>query len=190
YVAFNNMVKIRQDNATEQEKNLYEANKENLGFGFLYHYVNGENSELTPAGVEATKVAAIPDVPIAFWSFRVMLAMWGIMLLALIIVVYKIYRNKPIKRYLLWGLLLIIPVPYIAVEAGWVLCENGRQPWIVHEMMPTGIGSSLHDTSTLVITLIGFVLIYVTLFVVELFLMFKYARLGPKSYLPDNKEEE
>ncbi len=111
------------------------------------------------------------------------------MLLALIIVVYKIFRNKPIKKYMLWGLLLIIPTPYIAVEAGWVLCENGRQPWVVHEMMPTGIGSSSHDVSTLVISLIGFASIYIALFIVELFLMFKYARLGPKDYLKKNEEE-
>ena len=189
YIAYKNMIKIRQGQATLEQVALYKANKDNLGFGFLYHYMNGENAKLTSQGIEATKLAAIPEVSIAFWSFRVMLAMWGIMLMALVIVVYKLLRNKPFKQYLLWGLLLIIPAPYIAVEAGWVLCENGRQPWVVHEMMPTGIGSSSHDISTLVISLIGFASIYIILFIVELFLMFKYARLGPKDYLKQDQKE-
>jgi len=188
YVAYENMIKIREGTPTLEQGALYNANKENLGFGFLYHYVNGANAKLTEQGINATKIAAIPEVSIAFWSFRVMLAMWGIMVLALIIVVYKLFRNKPFSRSLLWGLLIIIPVPYFAIEAGWLLCENGRQPWVVHEMMPTGIGSSSHDVSTLIFTLIGFATIYITLFIVELFLMFKYARLGPSD--SDSNDDE
>jgi cytochrome d ubiquinol oxidase subunit I len=55
-------------------------------------------------------------------------------------------------------------------------------------MMPTGIGSSSHDVSTLIFTLIGFATIYITLFIVELFLMFKYARLGPSD--SDSNDDE
>lgn len=189
YVALEKLIKIRKNEATEKDKAIFEANKENLGFGFLYHSVNGADAKLTKEGIINTQRASIPEVWIAFWSFRIMLAMWGIMLLVLLVVVYKLYFHKvQFKKYMLWAFILCIPAPYIAVECGWILCENGRQPWMVYKIIPTGIGTSDHFVGTLIFTVSAFALIYATLFILELFLMFKYARLGPKTYLLENEK--
>ncbi|MCF6777090.1 cytochrome ubiquinol oxidase subunit I [Thiotrichales bacterium 19X7-9] len=187
YVALEKLIKIRSGKATKEDEAIFEANKENLGFGFLYHSVNGMDAKLTHKGIVKTQKASIPEVWISFWSFRLMLGMWGIMLLVLLFAVIRIYYHKiQFKKYMLWIFMLVIPAPYIAVECGWILCENGRQPWMVYKIIPTGIGSSNHYVSTLIITICGFALIYATLFILELFLMFKYARLGPGKYIAEN----
>lgn len=187
YLALEKLIKIRSGKANKEDYAAFEANKANLGFGFLYHSINGMDAKLTKEGIIKTQRASIPEVWIAFWSFRVMLGMWGIMLLVLFIMVISLYFNKiHFKKYMLWALMLLIPVPYIAVECGWILCENGRQPWIVYQIIPTGIGAANHYIGTLIFTIFGFALIYAVLFMLELFLMFKYARLGPGKYIAEN----
>ena len=68
--------------------------------------------------------------------------------------------------------------------AGWMLTENGRQPWIVQGLMKTtqGVSPSV-STTEIWISLITFVLIYVVLGVADLVLMMRYARRG----LPDEQ---
>jgi cytochrome d ubiquinol oxidase subunit I len=74
-----------------------------------------------------------------------------------------------------------IPVPFIAAECGWILAEVGRQPWIVHYILPTFMGTSTLDAASLIASLALFVLFYAVLGGIELYLMFKFARLGPSS---------
>ena len=74
-----------------------------------------------------------------------------------------------------------IPLPWIAIECGWFVAEYGRQPWAIAEILPTQLGVSSLSIGTVWASLIGFILLYTGLFVVEMYLMFKYARLGPSS---------
>jgi cytochrome d ubiquinol oxidase subunit I len=64
---------------------------------------------------------------------------------------------------------------------GWTVAEVGRQPWVVNGILPTFMGTSSVSTSQLHLSLAGFIIFYTGLFFVEMFLMFKYARLGPSS---------
>ncbi|MBX9705490.1 MAG: cytochrome ubiquinol oxidase subunit I, partial [Gammaproteobacteria bacterium] len=72
-------------------------------------------------------------------------------------------------------------VPWIAAEFGWAVAEVGRQPWVVNGILPTFMGSSSVSVSQVHFSLWGFFVFYTTLFIVEIYLMFKYARLGPSS---------
>jgi cytochrome d ubiquinol oxidase subunit I len=76
---------------------------------------------------------------------------------------------------------IIIPTPWIAAELGWFVAEFGRQPWAIGEVLPTYIASSSLTTTDLVTSLVGFVGFYTFLLVIEMYLMFKFARLGPSS---------
>jgi len=69
----------------------------------------------------------------------------------------------------------------MTAESGWVLAEVGRQPWVIHNIMPTFMGISTLDVPSLITSLIFFVVFYIALITVELCLMFKFARLGPSS---------
>ncbi len=122
----------------------------------------------------------IPNVFIQYWSMRVMaylaaglflLAAWGGWLL---------HRKKleHSRRFLL--LAVWIPaVPFFMNTAGWMLTENGRQPWIVQGLMKTTVGVSPSVSATEIwISLIAFVLLYLVLGAADLVLMLRYARRG------------
>ena len=72
-------------------------------------------------------------------------------------------------------------MPWIAAETGWFVAEFGRQPWAIGEVLPTSIAASSLTSSDLIISLSGFILFYTVLFIIEMYLMFKFARLGPSS---------
>jgi cytochrome d ubiquinol oxidase subunit I len=87
-----------------------------------------------------------------------------------------------IERYPLFLrlLLLSIPLPYLAITAGWVLAEVGRQPWIVFGLMRTEDGVSAGVSGgTVLFSLLAFLLLYAALMVADVYLLSKYARKGP-----------
>jgi cytochrome bd ubiquinol oxidase subunit I len=120
----------------------------------------------------------IPNVFIQYWSMRVMaylatlillLALWGGWL------VHRgtLDRSKWFLRVSLWA----VVTPFLMNTAGWLLTENGRQPWIVQGLMKTINASSPSVTSTDIwISLIAFVLIYIALGAADLVLMLHYGR--------------
>jgi cytochrome bd ubiquinol oxidase subunit I len=133
----------------------------------------------------------IPNVFIQYWSMRVMayggvvvllLALWG---------VWLIWRRKlATARWFLRAAIWATVLPFLLNTAGWMLTENGRQPWIVQglQLVRDAVSPS-NSVTTIVISLSVFVLLYVVLAVVAMGLMLHYARkeLAP---LPDAAEDE
>ena len=107
----------------------------------------------------------------------------GVYMLALILAgfYFNMKRTLAEKKWLLRLFLYSIPVPWIAAELGWVVAEYGRQPWAIAEVLPTFLATSSLTTGDLIFSLVGFVLFYTILLIIEMFLMFKFARLGPSS---------
>ncbi len=85
------------------------------------------------------------------------------------------------KRWLLRWALFFIPIPWISCELGWFVAEYGRQPWSIFGILPTGLSTSTLSAGSLYFSLAGFTLFYTGLLITEMYLMFKYARLGPSS---------
>jgi cytochrome d ubiquinol oxidase subunit I len=120
----------------------------------------------------------IPNVFIQYWSMRVMaylgslialFALWG----AWLIHRGKLERSKWFLRLSLWA----VVTPFLMNTAGWLLTENGRQPWIVQGLMKTINANSPSVTSTDIwISLIVFVAIYIALGAADLILMLHYGR--------------
>lgn len=121
---------------------------------------------------------AIPPVLLTFLSFRLMVALGGIFLIMAILAF--VWRNSMTERPG-FGKLLIwhIPLPYIAIMAGWMLAEVGRQPWIVYKLMATVQAISPVPTSSVAVSLVAFILIYALLGVTNIYLIRKYALKGP-----------
>jgi len=94
---------------------------------------------------------------------------------------YCAKRTAGQKRWLLKLALYSIPLPWLAAEAGWFVAEYGRQPWAIGEILPTAMATSSLGVGDLAFSLTGFIGFYTLLLVAELYLMFKYARLGPSS---------
>jgi cytochrome d ubiquinol oxidase subunit I len=72
-------------------------------------------------------------------------------------------------------------VPWVAAETGWFVAEFGRQPWAIGEVLPTSIAASSLTAGDLVLSLSAFVVFYTGLFLIEIYLMFRFGRQGPSS---------
>jgi cytochrome d ubiquinol oxidase subunit I len=138
--------------------------------------------DATEEQIQKAADATVPNVGPTFWAFRIMLAAAGLMLLLIVIAFAKNMRNTAEKhpmflRALLWAL----PLPWIAVESGWFLAEYGRQPWAIFEMLPTGVANSALTAGELWLSIGLLCGLYTVFLVVEMYLMFKYAKLGPSA---------
>jgi cytochrome d ubiquinol oxidase subunit I len=87
----------------------------------------------------------------------------------------KLTDNRLYLKIMLWA----IPLPYIAIEAGWLLTEVGRQPWIVWGVMRTKDAFSPIAASQVWVSLAAFVLVYSLLGLAAYYQIFKHARKGP-----------
>lgn len=119
-----------------------------------------------------------PPVLPVFLAFRGMVALGAYFIL---ITLYgMLRRNKLLESpLLLKAMLFSIPLPYLAIQLGWIVTELGRQPWIVWGMMRTSDAASPIAASQVVMTLIGFTLVYSLLGFAGYYLIYKHAKQGP-----------
>ena len=120
----------------------------------------------------------VPNVFIQYWSMRVMAYVGVLVLLIGLYGLWLLRREKlATSRRFLWVAIWAAVLPFLMNTAGWLLTESGRQPWIVQGIMLTknGISSSVSSTS-IVISLVIFVLLYGVLATVDFALMLKYSR--------------
>ena len=123
----------------------------------------------------------VPNVPLTFWSFRVMIVLGFYFVAFFAVVLWTIYKNNLDKwRWLLWLMLLSVPLPYIAGQAGWVVAEVGRQPWIIQNYLPTAAAVSQIDAGAVQVTFCLFVVIFTGLLIAELSVMIRQIRQGPE----------
>ena len=119
-----------------------------------------------------------PPVTPTFLAFRIMVGLG--FLFALLTIVAFVKRNDIVNHPGLLRLLLYsIPLPYLAIEMGWIVAEIGRQPWLVYGLMKTSDGVSHLASSQVMISLAAFILFYSVLGLIDFYLLTKYARKGP-----------
>ena len=174
--------KMRKGDKSEAVVKTFNANKNDLGYGLLLKKYTQDVSQATPEMIAQAAASTIPSVVPMFWTFRIMVGL-GFMFLALMVVSFYYaaknqFMNKP---WLLKWALYSIPLPWIACEVGWFVAEFGRQPWTIYGVLPTHLSTSSLTSGSLIFSLSGFVIFYTLLLIAELYLMFKYARLGPAS---------
>jgi cytochrome d ubiquinol oxidase subunit I len=137
------------------------------GLSFLVH---GDFNAEVP-GLDQFKPADRPNTVVVHLAFQIMvaagMALLGLGLLSALLAWRR--RRLPDQRWLLWLLTLAGPLGFIAIEAGWVVTEVGRQPWVIYGLVRTA------DTVTpmpgLLVTFVTFTLLYLFLAVVVVWLM-------------------
>ena len=181
-LAYDALHKLRSGNTDPAVKAQFEHYGADLGYGLLLKRFTPNVVDATEAQIKQAAQESIPRVVPMFWLFRLMVGCGFLMLFIFGAAFY--YCAKRIsdeKRWLLKLALYGIPLPWIAIEAGWIVSEYGRQPWAIGEILPTALATSSLDSGDLLFSLVGFIGFYTLLLVAELYLMFKYARLGPSS---------
>lgn len=173
---------LRADPQNVAIKAQFEAYQSDLGFGLLLKKYVNDVRDATPAIMDQAAESTIPKVAPMFWSFRLMIAL-GVAMLALFAAAFWVSARNQIeqRRWLLKAALWMIPAPWIACELGWVVAEYGRQPWTIYGVLPTHLSTSTLSVGSIVFSLAGFIVFYTGLLIAEMYLMFKYARLGPSA---------
>lgn len=122
----------------------------------------------------------VPNVPLLFYSFRVMVGAGCLFILLLALVWWYNRRDKLAgKRWLLRLSIAAIPLAYLASQAGWVVAEVGRQPWVIQDLMPVGIGVSKLPGESVATTFFLFLALFTALLIAELSILFRQIRRGP-----------
>lgn len=150
-----------------------------LGYALLLKRFRPDVENATDGQIKEAALSTIPDVPVLFWSFRIMVVL-GFYFIALFgTAFYLSSRRRCGKPWFLRLATYSLPLPWIAAELGWIVAEYGRQPWIIDGVMPTFLGASNMQASDVLLSLVGFILFYTTLAVIDVVLIVKYVRIGP-----------
>ena len=123
----------------------------------------------------------IPNVPLIYWSFRVMVGLGCFLLLLMIVVLWAEWKGKLekmtwLQRVALWS----IPLVYLAGQAGWIVAEVGRQPWVIQGLLPTKAAVSSVSVGAVQTTFFLFVAIFTLFLAVEVRIMIKAIKKGPE----------
>jgi cytochrome d ubiquinol oxidase subunit I len=122
-----------------------------------------------------------PPVPIVFWSFRIMVGL-GLAMIALggFSLVRRL-RGKLYDRGLLHRFALVMgPAGFVAVIAGWVTTEVGRQPWVIYGLLRTADAVSPIATPGVTGSLIAFVIVYFSVFAAGTFYILRLMAKPPQ----------
>ncbi len=181
-VAYRAMTAIRSGTGDEEDRALFDMYKKDLGYALLLKRYTEKVVDATDEQIAKAARDTVPDVTLMFWTFRVMVAS-GFTMLFLFVAGFILMARRRLEnhRWLLRAFLYGIPLPWIAIETGWFVAEYGRQPWAIGEVLPTFLATSSLTTTDLIISIAGFVTFYTVLAIIEFYLMFKFARLGPSS---------
>ncbi|MFT3994262.1 MAG: cytochrome ubiquinol oxidase subunit I [Dysgonomonas sp.] len=148
--------------AANQYKEELRANYPYFGYGYL------------------TSVdQVIPDIPMVFWSFHIMVYLGGYFLLLFAVALFLVYRKKMENvKWFLWICVWSIPLAYIASEAGWLVAEIGRQPWAIQDVLPLQAAISAISDSSVIISFFLFFLVFTALLIAEIRIMLNQIKKG------------
>ncbi len=151
------------DSAAVANKRLLDNNFAYFGYGYLNK----------PESI-------IPNVPLTFYSFHIMVALAGWFMVIFAGALFFLWKNKLEKQRLFLRLsFLSIPLAYVASQCGWIVAEVGRQPWVIQDIMPTAAAISRIDTTAVKITFFLFLIVFTALMFAEIGILRKQIRKGP-----------
>ncbi len=134
-------------------------------------------------GLDAFPEDQWPDtIALLYYSYHVMVGLGTIFIAVMVIAALLLWRRKLYEsQWMLWLLMLCVPLPYIANTAGWMTAELGRQPWLIYRVMRTAHGASPRvGAGNAWFTLIGFMGLYTVLGILWLFLVYREIEHGPE----------
>ena len=164
--AYKNAKKAKNEQEAADALKVFKENFNYFGYGYYF----GKDPHML-----------VPNVKISFYAFHTMVILGGFFLV-LLIYIYFLARNNKLqdKRWLLWTALWTIPLVYLAQQAGWVVAEVGRQPWVIQDLMPNIAAVSQIDTYSVQITFFLFLVVFTALLIAEIKIMLTTVRKGPE----------
>jgi cytochrome d ubiquinol oxidase subunit I len=158
----------------------FDAHRADLGYGLLLLRYVRNPSDATAEQITQAAWSTVPEVPVLFWCFRVMVGL-GLFFIGLFLVAFYLASRHRFEQHRGFLRLAVfsLPLPWISTELGWVVAEYGRQPWAIAGVLPTFLGVSTTAHGNVVASLTGFILFYSALAVVEIYLLKRVIGRGP-----------
>jgi len=148
---------------------------------YFRYFGYGNYYDPNPEQLELNAFKIVPPISMSFYAFHIMVALGGHFLLLFAVVLWLTLRNRiENKKIILYTALWTIPLAYVASQAGWVVAEVGRQPWVIQDLMPTMTAVSKIDSSSVMITFALFTVTFVALAIAEVKIMVTQIKNGPK----------
>ena len=167
-------------NAFREYRTLKDTDPEKAA---LTRKVLEENIDYFGYGYIDSPEELIPPVNLIYWAFRVMVGFGGFLLLLMIVVLWAEWRGKLAgMKWLQWVALWSIPLVYLAGQAGWIVAEVGRQPWVIQGLLPTKAAVSSVSVGAVQTTFFLFVAIFTLFLAIEIRIMLKAIKKGPETH--------
>ena len=164
-----------------RETTHYAIEVPKLGSYILTHDWNGEVK-----GLKAWPPNERPNSTIVFWSFRIMVGLGALMvLLGFWSLWLRFHRRLTDSPPLLRASVLMAPSGFVAVLAGWITTESGRQPYTVYGLLRTTQSASPIDVQAVAASLIAFIVVYFLVFGAGTFYILRQMRRPPEPGEPD-----
>lgn len=130
----------------------------------------------------------VPNVPLVYWSFRLMVGFGSLLFLVLLLTWLTARRGSlPRQKWLLWAGLWSVPMVYVAGQAGWIVAEVGRQPWAIQDLLPVGVAVSQLSPANVMTTFILFVILFTALLAAEVRIMCRAISTYEAEEIQENK---
>ncbi|MEA3451000.1 MAG: cytochrome ubiquinol oxidase subunit I, partial [Bacteroidota bacterium] len=143
---------------------VFEENYKHFGYGYF-----------------ESKEDGIPNVPLTFYSFHIMVALGFYFILFFALVLFLTLKDRIAnKKGLLKLSMITVALGWIATELGWVVAEVGRQPWTIQDLLPTMVSTSHLSTSTVQLTFALFAILFTVLLIAEIKILLNQIKKGPK----------
>jgi cytochrome d ubiquinol oxidase subunit I len=157
-------VKKEDKAAADNLKKVFEANYADFGYGSF-----------------SSPNEAIPNVPLVFYSFRIMVGA-GFLFLLLFILSWWYAKKRQFNKFkfIPYLALVCIPLAYIASQCGWIVAEVGRQPWVVQDLMTTSMAVTDVAATWVQVTFWLFAALFTVLLVAELKILCTQIKQGPE----------
>ena len=170
----------------EREENLYEIAIPNLASLLITHSLDGRFPGLKDAAPEDRP----PVIPV-FFGFRIMVGL-GLLMIALGVAgAWLWWRGRLFDaRWFINGARFVWPAGFVAVLAGWVVTETGRQPWIATGILRTADAVSPVGFNAVLTTLILFVTVYACVFGMGIYYINRLIEKGPEGAAAEREAKE
>jgi len=179
-IGYDALQKIQGDRSNQALRTTLDDHADDLGYALLLKRYRADIENATPDQIDQAAWSTVPAVSPLFWSFRIMVGL-GFYFIALFAFAFWLASKRQLTRYrwFLWAALITLPLPWIAAELGWIVAEVGRQPWVIEGVLPTFLAVSSISAGNVGTTLIGFIIFYTTLAIVDVYLLIKAIKTGP-----------
>ena len=188
--AYDAVEELKLDPKNLAAREAFERTKADLGYALLLKRFVADPRTADAATIDKAAWSTVPNVAAMFWMFRAMAGL-GFGFIAFFATAFILSSRRLFtSRWFLRTAVVVMPLPWLAIELGWIIAEIGRQPWAVDGVLPTFLGASSLSVPQIWATIVGFTLLYGILAFIEVRLMLATIRKGPERYVPWNPQHD